>query len=128
MSAKTEVPMNDAGRDRDDHRGRRRTGVLPHPPGEVPDHDEGERPAAGDVVGRRGEVEQQAGDEADDGGERRTADERGGDHDQQAEVGDDALPREVGEHRDLEHQRDQDQTAGDAPARADLTGGSRRPR
>ena len=43
----------------------RRAGVLAHQPGDVPDDDEGERPATGDVVGRRGEVEQQAGEEAE---------------------------------------------------------------
>ena len=80
----------------------------PHPAGDVPDDDEGECPASGDVVGRRGEVEHHARGEAEHGGELGAAGQRGADDDQQAEVGHDALPREVREERHLEDQRQRD--------------------
>ena len=108
MSAKIEVPTNDDAGDGRDHGHGRGLDVLAHPPGDVPDDDEGQRPAPGDVVGRRGEVERDAGDEAEHGRELRAAGERGADHDQQAEVGDDAVPGEVREQRHLEHQREAD--------------------
>ena len=76
--------------------------------GDVPDDHEGQGPAAGDVVGGRGQVEDDTGGEAEDGRELGAAGQRGGDHDEQDEVGDDALPREVGEERHLQDQGDRD--------------------
>ena len=74
-------------------------GVGTQPAGDVADHDQRQRPAAGDVVGRRGQVEQQAGDEAEHGGLLGSAHQRGRDHDEQAEVRHHALRDEVGDER-----------------------------
>ena len=105
-------------RDRGHDRAERDAGVLSHQPGDVPDDHQGQRPASGDVVGGRGEVEHQAGEEAQGGGERRPLHQGGRDHHQQAQVGDDPLPGEVGEDRDLQHERDQHEAGGDgAPQR-----------
>ena len=54
------------------------------------------------MVGRRGEVDDRAGDEAEHRGELRAADQGGADHDEQREVGHDAVPGEVREEGDLE--------------------------
>jgi len=99
--AKTEVPTNE------------HAAATARVWGDVPDDEQRERPAAGDLVGRRGEVEEQAGGEAEDhpvlGAVRKT---RGHD-DEQHEVGDDAVPRPVREDRHLEHQGQRDGEGGD---------------
>ena len=86
--------------------------VLAHAGGEERRDRQGERPAAGDVVGRRREVEGEPGGEAQHERERRLDGQRGRDHDQQAEVGHDAVPGDVREERDLHDQRDDDGREG----------------
>jgi hypothetical protein len=53
------------------------------------------------MVGRRGEVEQHPGGEAEQCGELRPAVDRGDDHQDQCQVGDDTLDRDVPEDHDL---------------------------
>ena len=118
-------PLSAIDRGADERRARRRSSTTATAVGLVSwrirpatyaDDDQGQRPAAGDVVGRRGEVEQHAGDEAEDGGLLGPADQRGGDDDEQAEVGHDAVPGDVREERDLQDQGDDDQADRHQPA------------
>ena len=60
------------------------------------------------MVGRRREVEGQAGHEPEHQREGRLDGERGGHHDEQAEVGHDAVPGQVREQRDLHDEGDDD--------------------
>ena len=99
--------------DHRDHGGDAGADVLPHPAGEVADEHQGQRPATGDVVGGRREVEQQARDEAEDRRELRAAGERRRDDDEQDEVGHDPGPGEVREESHLQHQGHGDQRQGD---------------
>ena len=106
VSAKTEVPTNDEAATVATTAPADGRAVLADPAGDVADDDQREGPAAGDVVGRRGEVEGEPGDEAEHRRELRAAGQRGADDDEQAEVGHDAVPREVREDGDLEDQGD----------------------
>ena len=107
LSAKIEVPTNEQAATVTTRGDRGGAGVVPDPAGEVADDDQRERPAAGDVVGRRGEVDGQPAEEAEHGGELGAAHERGGDHDEQREVGHDAVEARAREDRDLEHHGEQ---------------------
>ena len=94
--------------------------LRPQPAGDVPDHHQRQRPAAGDVVGRRRQVEQHACDEAEDGGLLGPADQGGRDHDEQAEVRDDTVRKEVRGHRreqrHLQHQGHDEEAGRHQPA------------
>ena len=87
--------------------------VLAHAGGEERRDGQGQRPATGDVVGRRRQVEGEAGDEAEHQRERRLDGQRGCDHHEQAQVGHDAVPGDVREQRDLHDERDDDGGEGD---------------
>ena len=91
--------------------------VGAHPAGEHGDQHEGERPAAGHVVGGRGEVEQQTGEEPDRGAERGATGDGGGHHDDQGEVGHHAVDREQAEHRGLQGHGEHDEEGHEADAR-----------
>ncbi len=82
------------------------TGLGAHPARDVPDDEQSERPPAGHVVGRRGEVEQDAAGEAGDEPGPRAVGESGGHHHEQHEVGHDAAPGQLGEHAHLKHDGD----------------------
>ena len=108
LSAKTEVPRNDdAATVATTTAAGARAHVLADPAGDVPDQQQRQRPAAGDVVGRRGEVEQDPGRRsrgrlANCGPRVSAAPTTTSRH----EVGDDAVPGDVREDADLEDQGD----------------------
>ena len=81
-----------------------------------------QRPAPGHVVGGRREVEQEPGEEADDGTELRAAGDRGGDHDDQGEVGHHAVDGEQVEHGHLQDDREHDHDGRPVPARERFIG------
>ena len=68
------------------------------------------------MVGRRGEVEHEAGGEAEDERERRLDGQRRRDDDQEAEVGHDPVPRQVREEGDLHDEREEHRAERDEPA------------
>ena len=128
MRAKSDVRHERRGRDGADDGESGGLLVLAHAGGEERRDRQGERPAAGDVVGRRREVEGETGGEAQHERERRLDGQRGRDHDQQAEVGHDAVPGDVREERDLHDERDDDGGEGQRAAGGAFIAGSRRPR
>ena len=79
LSAKTEVPTNEQAATVTTAP---IAGVLTDPAGQVADDHEGQRPAAGHVLGRRREVDGEAAEEAEHGRELGPADQRGCDHDE----------------------------------------------
>src|SRR4051794_17167965 len=85
--------------------------------GQHGDQHERQRPAPGDVVGGRSQVEQHPGQEAHGGAEGGTTGDRGGHHDDQCEVRDHAVDREEAEHGGLQGHGEHDDHRDEAGAR-----------